>query len=206
MAVVAETKVSPIRWCIQPAHHELLLDPFGLRLAEWLENGQAQIVKHGPHRTVYRIDLPNLSFYLKHNRLPNTRAWLRGLVRPSKARMEYDRALAIAARGVPTIKPLGLGEARGWKPGESWLITEALEDVEPLSTFLENQLPSLSEGRQTRLRQRIAGRLASFIGRMHDAGVTHNDLHAGNILLRLDEQDKPSLYLVDLHAVKMAGL
>ncbi|HEV3235879.1 MAG TPA: lipopolysaccharide kinase InaA family protein, partial [Gemmataceae bacterium] len=57
--------------------------------------------------------------------------------------------------------------------------------------------------RQTRLRQRIAGCLATFMGHVHDAGVKHNDLHAGNILIRLDDQDQPRLYLVDLHAVRI---
>src|SRR5260221_13751068 len=131
MAVVTEPMESAILWHIRPEYRDLLLGPQGLRLYDWLECGQAQIVKHGPHRTVYRVDLPDLCFYLKHNRLPNRRAWLRGLVRPSKARMEYDCALAIASRGIPTITPLGLGETPGWKPGESWLLTEALEDVEP---------------------------------------------------------------------------
>src|SRR5439155_8087303 len=31
----------------------------------------------------------------------------------------------------------------------------------------------------------------------------HNDLHAGNILIRFAEAEKPHLYLVDLHAVKI---
>jgi serine/threonine protein kinase len=203
MAVVTESMESDIRWQVRPEYRDLLLGPQGLRLADWLESGQARIVKHGPHRTVYRVDLPSLCFYLKHNRLPNTRAWLRGLVRPSKARMEYDRALTIALRGIPTITPLGLGETPGWTPGESWLITEALEDVEPLSSFLEKTLPGLPAAWQTRLRQRIACCLASFMGRLHDAGITHNDLHAGNILIRLDDQNRPQLFLVDLHAVKI---
>src|SRR5258708_3715475 len=110
-------------WQAAPEYRDLLFDAEGLRLDEWLRSGEARIVKHGPHRTVYRIDLPDLSFYLKHYRLPNTRAWLRELVRPSKARMEYNRAEAVAARCVPTITPVALGETGGWGPGESGLIT-----------------------------------------------------------------------------------
>jgi serine/threonine protein kinase len=203
MAVVTESIEKAVCWRLRPEHRNLLLGPQGLRLDEWLESGQARIVKHGPHRTVYRVDLPDLCFYLKRNRLPNKRAWLRGLVRPGKARMEYNRALAIASRGIPTITPVGLGETPGWKPGESWLITEALEDVEPLSSFLESTFLSMPANRRTRLRQRIAGCLACFMGHVHDAGIMHNDLHAGNILIRLDDQDQPHLYLVDLHAVRL---
>ena len=63
---------------------------------------QPQVIKQGPHRAVYRVTLDGLSFFVKHNRVATLRAWLRQLVRPSKARQEYAHALAIAARGMPT--------------------------------------------------------------------------------------------------------
>src|SRR5438067_7803573 len=99
-----------VRWSLAPDLERPLLDDSGLRLREWLHCGQAHVVKQGPHRIVYRVDLPGLSFYLKHNRVNDARAWLRQLLRPSKARQEYDSALEIAARGVPTVLPLALGE------------------------------------------------------------------------------------------------
>ncbi|MFL5241491.1 MAG: lipopolysaccharide kinase InaA family protein [Gemmataceae bacterium] len=204
MIVLAGEKTEGLlHWQVATPYRDLLLNPDGLRLEEWLSSGAAKIVKHGPHRTVYRVDLPGLGFYIKHNRLPNARACLRGLLRPSKARMEYDRALAVAARGVPTITPLGMGANAGWKPGESWLLTLALEDAEPLNDFLESTLPGLPLARQTALRQRIGKALAALIARMHDAGIRHNDLHAGNLLLRVENDDRPRLYLVDLHAVHL---
>src|SRR5712691_9539329 len=49
-----------IRWQIRPEWRDLLLGPAGLRLDEWLEAGDARIVKHGPHRTVYCVTLPGL--------------------------------------------------------------------------------------------------------------------------------------------------
>ncbi len=80
-----------VRWQIQPGL-EPLFGPDGLRLDEWLAAGQAHVIKHGPHRTVYHVVLPGVDFYLKHNRLADRRAWLRQLVRPSKARSEYEHA------------------------------------------------------------------------------------------------------------------
>src|SRR5207253_520135 len=118
--------------------------PAGLRLDEWLSAGQARVVKHGPHRTVYRVELPEIVFYLKHYRLSDTRAFLRELVRPAKARMEYDRARAVAQGGVPTIVPLAVGAPRlSFPPGDSFLITRGLDGVEPLSAFLEQTLSEL---------------------------------------------------------------
>ncbi len=192
------------RWEVLPAYRDMLLGPGGLRLDEWLEAGQAQVVKHGPHRTVYRVRLPGLDCHLKHYRMHDTRAWLRELVRPSKGRMEHVRALEVAARQVPTVESLALGECRHG-PGDSFLLTRTLPDVEPLGAFLETILPGLPAIRQARLRQRLAVELGRFLARLHDAGIRHNDLHAGNLLLRLDADDRPALYLIDLHAVSLGG-
>ncbi len=165
--------------------------------------GQAVAVKHGPHRAVYRVDLPGLSFYLKHNRVTDLRTWVRQLVRPSKAAMEFERARAVAELGIPTVIPLGLGEgSEGWGPSDNFLVTRSLEDTEPLSTFIEQTLPTLEASRQERVRRRLACRLGEFLHEIHEAGIVHNDLHAGNILVRLQADDCPRLFLIDLHAVR----
>jgi tRNA A-37 threonylcarbamoyl transferase component Bud32 len=200
---MVETHVAGMRWVIAAEYRDLLLGPQGLRLQEWLENGQAVAVKHGPHRAVYRIDLPGLSFYLKHNRVTDLRTWVRQLVRPSKAAMEFERAQAVASRGIPTVTPLGLGEGMGWSPRENFLITRSLEDTEPLSTFIEQTLPTLELARQKYIRRRLAVHLGEFLHQIHEAGIVHNDLHAGNILVRLQVDDHPRLFLIDLHGVKM---
>jgi hypothetical protein len=198
--------VGGVRWEVRPQYRELLFGPEGLRLEEWLRAGRARVIKHGPHRTVYRVTLPGLDCYLKHYRLHDVRAWVRELVRPSKARMEYERALAVAARGVATITPLALGEVcHGLSPADSFLLTHTLADAVPLNVFVEDSFPALSPLRQTAVRQQLASALGEFLARLHDAGIVHNDLHAGNILVRLDPNDRPYLYLIDLHAVRLLG-
>jgi tRNA A-37 threonylcarbamoyl transferase component Bud32 len=191
-------------WQARPECREALFGAGGLRLDDWLRAGQASAVKHGPHRTVYRVALPGLSFYVKHFRLADARAWLRELVRPSKARMEYDRIEAVRARGLPTVTPLAVGEAAGRAgPGESFLVTRALEQTETLNDFTRVTLPALAPPRRTRVRQRLAAALGELVARVHDAGIDHHDLHAGNLLIRLGDDDRPWLFLIDLHAVRL---
>jgi len=193
-----------IRWHVLPEWRHLLFGPNGLRLDEWLRTGLAHVVKNGPHRTVYRVALPGLCIYLKHYRLPDLRAWLRQLVRPAKARMEFDRALAVAARRVPTVFPVALGErCNGSGPSDSFLITQGLEGTESLSDFIEKTFPRFERQRQTRLRPLLAAALGEFVARLHDAGIVHKDLHAANLLVRLGPGDCPSLYLIDLHDVHL---
>src|SRR5262245_20522700 len=97
-----EVTAGGVRWWIVPSCREHLLGPQGLRLDEWLEAGQAQLVKKGPHRLVYRVELPGLAFYVKHNRVPDLQTWFRQLIRPSKARIELSRIETVAERGVAT--------------------------------------------------------------------------------------------------------
>ena len=69
---------------LAPGLRDDLLGQEGLRLKEWLAAGQAQLVKQGPHRLVYRVTLSaGQVVYVKHNLLPDARAWLRQLVRIS---------------------------------------------------------------------------------------------------------------------------
>jgi tRNA A-37 threonylcarbamoyl transferase component Bud32 len=187
-----------------PQFQGRLFGPEGLRLAEWLQTGQAQVVKQGPNRTVYRVTLPGLHFYLKYYPVPDFRAWFRQLIRPSKARMEFRRALAVARRNVPTVVPLAVGEkGSALQPGGSFLITGSLDDTEPLNLFIERTWPALPAGRRSVVGQRLAGELGRLIARMHDAGIVHHDLHAANLLVGLGAGDRPRLYVIDLHAVRL---
>jgi tRNA A-37 threonylcarbamoyl transferase component Bud32 len=181
-----------------------LFGPAGLRLDDWLASGQARVVKQGLHRTVYHVSLPGLDFHLKHYPLTDTRSWLRQMIRPSKARMEYRRTLAVAGRGVPTLEPLAFGEC-GATIQASYLITRTVPDVCPLDLFLEQTLPRLPGPRHTEIRQRLTQEMGRFVARLHHAGIIHQDLHPGNLLIRLDAEDVPRLYLIDLHAVQLGG-
>lgn len=196
--------IAGFRWSLLPDLETRLLDDRGLRLREWLEAGQASIVKQGPHRIVYRVELPGLSFYVKHNFIHDQRAWFRQLVRPSKARIEFERVLAATRRGIPTIAPLALAEQETQVgSGESILITRSLDDCIPLHFFLAAVLPTFPEPRASRLRQRLALELGKLVAKVHDAGILHHDLHAANLLVRVDANDRLELFVIDLLAVKI---
>ena len=178
------------------------LGPAGMRLEDWLRSGRATVVKQGPHRIVYRVALEQVTFYVKHNLTPDRITWMRQLIRRSKARREYDSALEVAARGVPTAVPLAWAQQRGlFSAGESLLVTLSLDDTQPLNLFVHHVLPAMTPVRQARVRQRLAEALGRLLARMHQAGIRHNDLHAGNLLLRLDADDTPHLFLIDLNDV-----
>jgi tRNA A-37 threonylcarbamoyl transferase component Bud32 len=193
------------KWWVDPALLEHGFEAPGAALERAIHDRRAEVVKQGPHRVVYRLKLgPGQSIYVKHNLVANTRAWLRQLVRPSKARMEMDAALHIAARGVATFEPLALGEHQTPLGAcASYLVTRGLENTEPLNAFMACTLIAMREPRRTRTRLALARSLGSFLARMHDAGIRHDDLHAANVLVRLDAEDQPDLFLIDLQAARL---
>jgi tRNA A-37 threonylcarbamoyl transferase component Bud32 len=206
----AGTQVS---WQVLPGWRELLLGPHGLRLAEWLNSGRAQIVKHGLRRTVYRVDLPERSIFLKHYRCPDLADAGRHLLRGSASRREYRKAIELARRQVPTIRPVAVGELhRSGLVADNFLITEAIPNAQSLHVYASETLPVLAPDQQHRLRRKLARALARLCAAAHEAGVFHDDFHGGNVLVRLDtchgqagDPRLPELYLVDLPGIRFSG-
>src|SRR6266851_2862920 len=208
MSPFRDIRAGGVNWQVHTELFEkqnsVLFGEEGLRLTEWLAQGQAQLIKQGADRTVYRVILPGIDFYLKEYRLPNLRARIRMWLRPCKARIEFQHALGLGDRGLPTLQALAVGEtARGTKPTCSYFFTRTVPDSVPLGAFLESTFRAWPAPRQTRFRQRLAVTLGELLARMHDTGVSHFDLHPDNFLLRLCTDNVPELYLIDLHAVRL---
>ncbi len=201
MSSIIELTSGGVRWRLPAELRGVLFGEHGLRLDEWLRTGQARIVKHARHRTVYQVRLPGLHFFLKRNRITDAADRFRARVRPGKSLAEYDRALEVAARHVPTYVPLAAGAPENG-PGDTFLLTEALDGTRQLNVFLEQELPQWPEPRRSRVRRHIAIALGRLLAHMHDAGIVQHDLHPGNILIGFEE-DEPRLYLVDLQAVRL---
>jgi tRNA A-37 threonylcarbamoyl transferase component Bud32 len=202
---------SSVRWQIAPGWRERLLGESGLRLGEWLGSGRAQVVKHGAHRTVYRVDLPGRTIFLKHYRCSDLMALARHLLRASASRREYHKAVELARRQVPTIRPLAWGEAHwGGLVGDNYLVTEGIPHSVSLKTYATEFLPQMPAAESRPLRRKLIEELARLCAAAHQAGVFHDDFHAGNVLVRLDtchplDERRPELFLVDLPGIRFSG-
>jgi tRNA A-37 threonylcarbamoyl transferase component Bud32 len=200
------TAIAPqhIRWHMAADLRQQLLGPNGLPITDWLRDGTATTIKDAPHRAVYRVQLPGLDCHVKHYRLLGWRSQIRSLLRPIKARREFELADELKCRGILTPEPLAWADVgTGIGPRASWLITATAADAVPLLGYLESTLPRLTRTTQIETRQRLARTTGVFLARLHAAGVLHNDLHPGNLLLDFDENGSPRLWLIDLHAVAL---
>lgn len=203
---VAEGTTDGVRWSVSPAWRTSLIGPQGLKLDEWLAEGRVHVVKHASHRTVYRIDLPHRSFFLKHYRVLAFLNALTHLLRGSAARREWRNALEVRRRQVPTVTPIALGEHyRQGLVRDSYFVSEAIPDSCTLERYADECLPKLAPAEQAPLRLRITLALAKLCAAAHRAGVYHTDFHRGNVLVGLDTltpqrtaDELPQLHLIDL--------
>ena len=200
MNPLTEVLTPPHRWLVAglaPAERDTILGPAGLRLPEWIADGRAEVVKHAPHRTVYRVRVGGLDLHVKHDR-GDFREWCRQQMRGSRSRREFGLTREVAARGVPTLEMLVCGESiRRRGPSDSWVVSRTLPDVESLLDFLLDVLPGLPLEQRVRVLLRLADALGACLARIHRAGVRHEDLHPGNLLVR-SPLGEPELFLIDL--------
>jgi serine/threonine protein kinase len=190
-------------WHLSP-EGEALFGPAGPEYDRWLADGAGCVVKHGPHRTVYRVALRGGTVYVKHCRINGPRARAREVMRPPKARLEFENAARLLALGIGTAVPLAWGTADTIWPGESFLITRDLAPAVPLTEFLEAHLLALSPDDQLHVRRQLARGLGRFLALLHDSGVVHPDPHPGNVLIEMPASLVPHFSLLDVHAVRFS--
>ncbi|OYV86587.1 MAG: hypothetical protein B7Z73_11505, partial [Planctomycetia bacterium 21-64-5] len=197
---------------VLPSWRPLLFGPDGLRLEQWLRDGQARLVKHGPQRSVYRVDAAQTSFFVKHYRC---RRWWQALAhwfRASPSRREFRRARETLRRRVPTAEPLAwIDSRRGALVYDNFLVTRAIGGSCTLEECIHTCLPRLPSAEAARLRRKLTLSLARLCAAAHLQGIDHNDLHLGNVLLCLDtchtaaDDDRlPELSLIDLPGVRLS--
>jgi len=151
-----------------------------------------QKVKQSPSRTVYRGEIDGKAIYLKHYHRKDLARRLARMLGYSYARTEMWFSSYLASRNIPATHSL----AACCSPGCEWLATLAIEPSETADIW---QNRNLQQGQPGQLKvRRLTIDLARTIARMHEAGVIHRDLHAGNIIIRSDTPD-PRCVIMDLH-------
>ncbi len=197
--------IEEVKWKLAPEVSEnksitdSLFNNGVLRISDWLNQNIIETIKSGPHRSVYKINLPELDFHLKHNRISGARAILREWFRTPKAQNEFQIALQLLKLGIPTIQPLAYGKTSGFFP-DSFIISRSLNNTIPLADFWQN-LQSQRWELSWNLRHQLITTLAKFLATLHRKGVIHTDLHPGNLMVEHHPSDGLKIIILDLHPV-----
>ncbi|MBI2900667.1 MAG: phosphotransferase [Planctomycetes bacterium] len=138
---------------------------------------EGEVVKENSARTVWRVRGAGL--YVKR--------FAPKLLR-DRARREADLLGALARAGVPCPRPVATArDARG-----TYLVTEEIAGARDLYSLIAEGAPHV--------RRHLAS-VAALLRRLHDAGFEHQDLHAGNVLVRDDE-----MFVLDVHRARRGRL
>ena len=181
-----------------------------LPIDQWIQSDRTEIVKSGQHRVVYRLQLESGEYFLKHFRVPDLRTFGQNVIRPSRADLEWEAARRVRETGIPTIECVAMGErsVAGFIL-DNYLLTKAIPNVIPLDEVLRDVLPSLNARLQARLRQLVTRQTGQILGRLHQSGLYHPDLHPGNILVSRGDLsaldagiESVRMWLIDLHSVQ----
>ncbi len=185
---------SGFHWHLEPAAIELFGET-GPDFAAWERAGCVQLVKQNLQRTISRVTLPNGVVYVKRCRANTPRSWAREVLRPAKARLEFDNAMSLRTLGINTVEPLAWGvDSKLW-PGESCILTREQFGAVPFDEYLESPMAN-------RTRQVVAKHFATYLATLHNSNITHPDPHPGNFLIDARDPLKPAFFLMDLHAIR----
>jgi tRNA A-37 threonylcarbamoyl transferase component Bud32 len=151
----------------------------------------AMYFKHSRNVTVARLPRPgNRGWVLRRLNYGKLRHRLRDSFRPSRARRAFWIGLRLEEAGVAIARVLAVGETRRLRwPVCAYLLTEEIPGAITLAGLLEQKHPQM---------KRALRRLAEVLARLHDAGFSHRDLKATNVLF----DDQLQAHLIDLDGVR----
>ncbi len=192
-----------VHWKVHPGYANLFFDENNFRLDEWNQSNCLEIIKTGPHRTVYRVQLEEEGVYLKHYKTPDWKSKVQNFVRPSKAMLEWNIEKKMTSYGLPTIETVAIGQKIKYgQVSENYLISREIKLTETLQDFVERLLEGDSQQISLMHRRFLASKLGHIIGKMHSGFFDHQDLHSGNVLVRVDPLLGVRLWIIDLHAIR----
>ena len=114
------------------------------------------------------------------------------LISPSKAWREMYVGMKLINCGIPTAKPLLVGEKiSNSQLKESYFITEEIPDAQPFISFIKQE--SFQKEKKE-----VLFKLANFVSWVHSKGLWHPDLSPKNILVSNINGNDLKLFVLDV--------
>ena len=178
-----------VRGCLREEILDLLPNPFFEDPISFIQKMEGEVIKESKLRFAAIFTLPNgRRIFFKRD---ITKGWLESfkyVLLPTKARKEWIVAYSLQKRDLNIPQPLGWMEKVRWGlVKESYYLSEVIGS----GVSLIEDAAVLRESLWT-------NELAKTVRKIHNAGLFHKDLHAGNFLW-----NGQSLFLTDLHRAKI---
>ncbi|MFQ5964745.1 MAG: lipopolysaccharide kinase InaA family protein [Candidatus Scalinduaceae bacterium] len=199
-------------WTIREGYESLLdkidFDNFDSVLRE----KPHKIIKETKVRSVISIPgggVNDTGIYVKLFKGKNYSDYVKYLLLPTKTKTEWKVANKLLSEDINTTLPLAIAENKSWSLLKSdLLVTEAISNGKPLIEFCEANFKDMLSGKKIIEKKKLLNNLAKFIRNIHVKGFFHNDLHAGNLLIKFHnnhpiQEQSYTFYLMDLHHVRI---
>ena len=196
-----EVRSDDIAWTVEAARADALEQQVLAHLSDLDSLPNAARIKQSLQRIVHRVRLGDgTTVIVKTYLLRAFKDRLKRRLFGPKPRIEWAMSRRLLAMGVAASHALAVGcplDQRG--PVEGYLVVHAPADATSIADYQATLTGPA--GRLAFLRE-----LAGFVRRLHDAGVSHLDLHAGNILVLSQAASAAERFLViDLHRIRVGG-
>lgn len=171
-----------------PVRLHVLPDP-----SRALERGEP--VKRNLYRAAARVEVDGLgALLLKVHRPRGLVDGLRAALRRSRARSEWVASRYLRGAGIPTPEPVLVAERRhGLRLEQAASAARWLGRRETFVPAARAQPPAMARA--------LVQRAARLVRALHDRGISHGDLHSGNVLVGAGPGDRNALDVIDLHTV-----
>jgi len=126
--------------------------------------------------------------------------------RSSRARRNFDRALVLLRAGLRTAQPLAAIE-RGAFKNDAWMVAQRVDGLIDLDQVALMSLARIDTARSRVIRNQGISAIVDFLVGLEQAGLSHRDLKASNILLAGwdDAATETRVVLVDLDGLTARG-
>lgn len=181
---------------------KLIIQPQFIDLEKDIENilinfnNTGSLLVKGSRNTIKIFPLNNQLLNIKAFKKPNLlNSFVYKFVRDSKAKRSYNYALKLLDKNIGTPQPIAFAEynsAIGL--GKSFYVCEHIVTEYTFRDLVEN--PDLETN------EAILRAFTIFCYKLHEAGVAFKDHSPGNTLIKVNEDNTFSFYLVDLNRMQ----
>lgn len=197
------TQAGSVRWRVEPDWLEPLRAGLLDSVTHLDVHPGARLVKRSIVRTVYRVALPGQAdLIVKVYHVHRWRRRLKALVVGPTPVREWRISRRLVATGMPVSHAVAVGVPTRHSPDlEGYLIVEAAGGARGFNETLAElgAGDSWEPGAEA-----LVEKLARLVRGLHEQGVSHRDLHCGNVLVRAEAPDPECPFVVvDLHRMRL---
>ncbi len=189
-----------MQWTIRDDLEEALLDGLLSRLKSPDSCPELCLIKDNNVRSVFSCitrDKTCPEVFIKYYKNTGLQHALKHMLVQSKAFSEWRVLNRFIEKRIPCPQALAFTEDRSCRIlKDSYLITKSLHPAIPLNEYVE-QISYKTAFLKKKIE--ILHALADLVSSLHINGIFYRDLHAGNILIKINDPNAPELFCIDLH-------